>query len=105
MGDATPTQAPRCAGLAQKGKGKGCIAKAKQGKAVAKKCSAKHWNSGVWRRCGAETKRTATEKLRLSRTCAGEAGHSHGEEVRYNALELNSNRFYKKETNKNESTY
>jgi len=52
MGNATPAQAPQRAGLAQKGKGKGCIAKAKQGKAVAKKCSAKHWNSRVWRRCG-----------------------------------------------------
>ena len=60
----------------------------------------------------------ASEKLRLprtcigkvgygrARTCAGEAGQSHGEEVLYNALELNSNRFYKKkETTKNESTY
>ena len=28
------------------------IAKAKQGKAVAKKSIAKHWNSRVWRRCG-----------------------------------------------------
>ena len=52
MGNATLAQAPQRAGLAQKGKGKGCIAKAKQGKAVAKKCSAKHWNSRVWRRCG-----------------------------------------------------
>ena len=34
MGNATPAQAPQRAGLAQKGKGKGCIAKAKQGKAV-----------------------------------------------------------------------
>ena len=48
----------------------------------------------------------APEKLRLPRTCAGEAGHRQGEEVLYNALELNSSRSYKKkETNKNESTY
>lgn len=33
MGNATPAQAPQRAGLAQKGKGKGCIAKAKQGEA------------------------------------------------------------------------
>ena len=106
MGNATLAQAPRRAGLAQKGKGKGRIAKAKQSKAWARDCLAKHRNSRVWRRCGAETKRTATEKLRLPRTCAGEAGQSHGEEVLYNALELNRNRFYKKkETNKNESTY
>lgn len=52
MGNATPAQAPQRAGLAQKGKGKGCIAKAKQGKAVAKKCSAKHWRSIVLRSCG-----------------------------------------------------
>lgn len=45
---------------------------------------------------GNAQKRTAQEKLRLPRTCVGEAGQSHGEEVLYNALELNSNRFYKK---------
>ena len=73
MGNATPAQAPRRAGLAQKGKGKGCIAKAKQGKAVAKKCSAKHWNSRVWRRCGMARIGFAPEKLRLPRTCVGEA--------------------------------
>lgn len=48
---------------------------------------------------GNAQKRTAQEKLRLPRTCAGEAGQSHGEEVLYNALELNSNRFYKKGDN------
>lgn len=53
----------------------------------------------------------ASEKLRLprtcigrvrygrARTCAGEAGQSHGEEVLYIALELNSNRFYNKGDN------
>lgn len=57
MGDATPTQAPRRAGLAQKGNGKGMHSK-------------------------------------------GEAGQSRGEEVLYNALELNSNRSYKKKGDK-----
>lgn len=73
MGNATPAQAPQRAGLAQKGKGKGCIAKAKQGKAVAKKCSAKHWRSIVLRSCGVAMIRAAPEKLRLPRTCIGEA--------------------------------
>lgn len=53
----------------------------------------------------------APEKLRLprtcigrvryvrARTCVGEAGQSRGEEVLYNALELNSNRFYNKGDN------
>lgn len=41
----------------------------------------------------------APEKLRLPRTCVGEAGQSRGEEVLYNALELNSNRFYNKGDN------
>lgn len=53
MGNAMLAQAPRRAGLAQKGKGKG-------------------WHS------------------------KGEAGQSRGKEVLYNALELNSNRFYNK---------
>lgn len=66
--------------------------------ALEKKCRATH-------RIGNAQKRTAQEKLRLPRTCVGEAGQSRGEEVLYNALELNSNRFYKKETTKNESTY
>lgn len=57
----------------------------------------KHSAEELWR--GDETDRTATEKLRLSRTCVGEAGQSRGEEVLYNALELNSNRFYNKGDN------
>lgn len=89
MGNATPAQAPQRAGLAQKGNGKGL-----HGRAMARDCMGTGWLS------------TAPEKLRLPRTCVGEAGQSRGEEVLYNALELNSNRFYKKkETTKNESTY
>lgn len=76
-----------------------CLGEEEPSNALEKKCRATH-------RIGNAQKRTAPEKLRLPRTCAGEAGQSHGEEVLYNALELNSNRFYKKkETNKNESTY
>lgn len=51
-------------------------------------------------------RRIGTERQGQGLHSKGEAGQSRGEEVLYNALELNSNRSYKKkETNKNESTY
>ncbi len=84
----------------RKARARDCTDGQRQRRAWALDGLAQHWRSIVPRSCGAETKRTAPEKLRLPRTCAGEAGQSHGEEVLYNALELNSNRFYKKKGDK-----
>ena len=73
-----------------------CFGEEMPSNALDTKCQVMPWIRNASQRAGNEQKRTAQEKLRLPRTCAGEAGQSHGEEVLYNALELNSNRFHKK---------